>query len=299
MKPSSATATDWQSFGCAWMTSVLWRARCCWPSTWRRGLVLCCLGMLGCASQPQTLSSTDQSAPSPVQRSTIDAVVSADAQYATDLERLAQLWQQRTKEHGVSDYPIGPGDVIEISVPAMDEINDRTIRVSGDGKIALPLVGTICAAGLTEEELRDALRGRLEQFMHVPQLNLFVREYRSRQVAVIGAVSKPGLYTPASEMDIVLDMVALAGGMTSEAAARILLIPAERAEPDKARDITAALPVQLVSKDAAPLILKRTDPIVIDLKDVARGGQQQYLPLPVRPGDVIMVPGGGEVLVQG
>jgi polysaccharide biosynthesis/export protein len=299
MKPSSAIAPRWEKFLRPKAKDILGRPTRCSPSGYLRLLVLCCLGMLGCASQSQTLPSTYQSAPSPVQRGTTDAVVSADAQYTTDLERLAQLWQQRTKEHGASDYPIGPGDVIEISVPAMDEINDRTLRVSGDGKIALPLVGTIRAAGLTEEELRDALRGRLEQFMHVPQLNLFVREYRSRQVAVIGAVSKPGLYTPASEMDTVLDMVALAGGMTSEAAARILLIPAERAEPDKARDITAALPVQLVSKDAAPLILKRTDPIVIDLKDVARGGQQQYLPLPVRPGDVIMVPGGGEVLVQG
>jgi polysaccharide biosynthesis/export protein len=133
----------------------------------------------------------------------------------------------------------------------------------------------------------------------VPQLNLYVREYRSRQVAVIGAVAKPGLYSLASETDTVLDMIAAAGGMMPEAAARILLIPAERVESEKAREVAAALPMQLVSKDPAPLILKRTDPIVIDLQNVERGGQQQYLPLPVRPGDVIMVPGSGDVLIQG
>jgi SLBB domain len=94
-------------------------------------------------------------------------------------------------------------------------------------------------------------------------------------------------------------MIALAGGMTSEAAARVLLIPAERVEPEAAKEAFAALRVQLASKDPSPMILKRTDPIIIDLQDLTRGASQQYLPLPVRPGDVIMVPGGGEVLVQG
>src|SRR6185437_2456149 len=49
----------------------------------------------------------------------------------------------------------------------------------------------------------------------------------------------------------------------------------------------------------APLILKRTDPIVIDVREMASGVNQRYLALQVRPGDVIMVPGGGQVLVEG
>jgi polysaccharide biosynthesis/export protein len=269
------------------------------PSTWVRPLALCCLSLLGCTPTPPALLPTYQSAVPPAHRTTEDALFTVATQPTTDLDRLAQLWQRRTREYVVSDYPIGPGDVIEISVPAMQEITDRLVRVSGEGTMTLPFIGTVQAAGLTEEELREALRRRLEQYMHVPQLNLYVREYRSRQVAVIGAVAKPGLYSLASETDTVLNMIASAGGMMPEAAARILLIPAERVESEKAREVAAALPMQLVSKDPAPLILKRTDPIVIDLQNVERGGQQQYLPLPVRPGDVIIVPGGGEVLVQG
>jgi len=120
---------------------------------------------------------------------------------------------------------------LEITVPAMEELRGRVVRISGEGTIALPLIGAVKAAGLTEEELREAIRRRLENYMHNPQLDLFVRDYRSRQVAVIGAVSKPGLYNLASETDTVLDLVALAGGMRDEAAQRILLIPAVPTDP--------------------------------------------------------------------
>jgi polysaccharide export outer membrane protein len=299
MKPSPATAIRWQRFVYTQVKHVLWRRTHGRPSMWLWVFVLCCLSLLGCASHPPTLLPPQQSAVSVAHGPTANTLLTFNGLQPTDLDRLEQLWQQRTKKHAASDYPIGPGDVIEVSVPAMDEINNRVVRVSGDGKIALPLVGIVQAAGLTEEELQRALRNRLEQFMRAPQLNLFVREYRSRQVAVIGAVSKPGLYSLASETDTVLDMITLAGGMTPEAAARVLLIPAERVEPEKAKEVLTALPVQLANKDPSPLILKRTDPIIIDLKDFTRGSHQRYLPLPARPGDVIMVPGAGEVVVQG
>jgi len=116
---------------------------------------------------------------------------------------------------------------------------------------------------------------------------------------VVGAVQKPGLYSLASGSDTIFDMVSQAGGMTAAAAERILFIPAEPVEGEKAKDIVANLPAQLVSQDPSPLILKGVDPIVIDVNSLIRGGNQAYLSLPARPGDVIMVPGSGEVLVQG
>jgi hypothetical protein len=94
-------------------------------------------------------------------------------------------------------------------------------------------------------------------------------------------------------------LVALAGGMRDEAAQRILLIPAEPADPGTAKALAAVLPAQLINQDSSPLILKQADPLTIDLENVIHGGHQIYLSLPVRPGDVIMVPGAGQVLVQG
>ena len=170
----------------------------------------------------------DKPATTSPQISSGPAVLTANNQEAADLERLTLLWQKRTHEGAASDYPIGPGDVLEIAVPAMEELSNRTVRVSGEGTISLPFIGVVRASGLTEEELRAEIRRRLEvDYMYNPQVNLFVREYRSRQVAVIGAVGKPGLYSLASETDTLLDMISLAGGMKEEAAPRLHFIPAE------------------------------------------------------------------------
>jgi polysaccharide export outer membrane protein len=135
--------------------------------------------------------------------------------------------------------------------------------------------------------------------MHHPRVTLFIREYRSRQVAVLGAVEKPGLYLLASDSDTILDMLSLAGGLKEGAALRLYLIPAEPLQRDQARTLAATLPAQLVSKNSAPLILKSADPIEINLQSLEKGGASAHLTLPARPGDVVIVPGSGEVLVQG
>ena len=61
----------------------------------------------------------------------------------------------------------------------------------------------------------------------------------------------------------------------------------------------AALPIQLVATNPVSPLPKQADPIVIDLKALSRGEHQIYLTLPTRPGDVILVPGAGQVLVEG
>ncbi len=217
-----------------------------------------------------------------------------------DLERLAQLWERRRRESLATDYPIGPGDVIEISVPGMEEIKVVSQRVTGEGTISLPFVGVINASGMTDKTLREEIRRRLEtNYMWNPQISLFVKEFRSRQVAVIGAVQKPGLYNLASSADTVLGMISQAGGMRPEAAERILFIPAEPVDSERAKEVIDSLPAQLVNQDPSPLILKNVDPIVLNLDSINRSGSEMYLSIPARPGDIIMVPGGGDVLVQG
>ena len=259
-------------------------------------LVLVASGVTGCASsarRPQPAASAAASAPPASSAAAFRGEVDDDA------ARLTALWRRRSQEQGASDYPIGPGDVLEISVPAMAEIKERTARVSGDGTIALPFVGTVAVKGRTENEVRDELRRHLEAYMYDPQVTVFVREYRSRQVAVVGAVERPGLYSPASKGDTIFDMIALAGGIKEEGTSRILFVPAELVEREKAREVAADLPPKTWSADQPPLLLKRSDPIIVDLKDITAGADRTALSVPVRPGDVVMVPGNGEVLVQG
>jgi polysaccharide biosynthesis/export protein len=215
------------------------------------------------------------------------------------MARLADLWRERQQEKPLTEYPIGPGDIIEISVPAIDELHGRTVRVSGDGTISLPFVGKLEASGLTEEQLQKTIAHALLKYMYNPHVITFVREYHSRQVAVLGAVSKPGLYSMTTGSDTILDMISQAGGMAPGADPRIYLIPARPGDNGRINEIAATLPEKVLNQDPAALVAKGTDPILIDVKQLAFGGKQQYMSLSVRPGDVIMVPGGGQVLVEG
>jgi polysaccharide export outer membrane protein len=230
----------------------------------------------------------------------VDVSTTTESYGQADLERLALLWQSRTQEDVASDFPIGPGDMLEISVPDMEELSARTVQVSATGTISLPFVGEIQASELTQERLREEIRRRLEEnYMYNPQVNLLVREYRSRQVAVVGAVEKPGLYNLASRTDTLLDMISMAGGLKSVAASRINFIPAEPIADGKTKEFASLFPTQLANTDPSSLILKRDDPIVIDLKLLTMGDNRTYLALPARPGDVIMVPGAGDIVIDG
>jgi hypothetical protein len=138
-----------------------------------------------------------------------------------DLDKLARLWQERMQDKSVSEPPVGPGDVIEISVPPIEELRARIVRISGDGTISLPFIGKVRVAGLTEEQLQETLVESLKQYMYEPRVAVFVREYRSRQVAVLGSVTKPGLYSLNSGGDTILDMLSSAGGTTIGADPRL------------------------------------------------------------------------------
>jgi polysaccharide export outer membrane protein len=121
-----------------------------------------------------------------------------------------------------SDYRIGLEDVLDISVRSNAEL-DKVVPVRPDGKISLPLVNDISAAGLTPMELRDALTERLAAYIQNPEVSVVVREIHSFKVSVIGNVRAPGRYDLRGA-STVLDVVALAGGFTEFAARRKITI---------------------------------------------------------------------------
>ena len=251
----------------------------------------------GCAAAPANNSTEKLTG----EKTATPAALAQESQKANnDLERLASIWNQRKQENLSSDYPLGPGDLIEFNVPGMEEIKNMSERVNGDGTISLPFAGVIKVNGMTEKGLRDEIRRRLEEnYMRNPQINLVVKEFRSRQVAVMGAVHKPGLYNLASYSDTLLTALSQAGGMRPEAAERILFVPAEPVDPDQAKKVVDILPANVIRQDPSPVILKNVDPITISLDSIGRVNQERYLQLPARAGDIIMLPGAGEVLVQG
>ncbi|HEY2525491.1 MAG TPA: polysaccharide biosynthesis/export family protein [Candidatus Binataceae bacterium] len=245
-----------------------------------------------------------------------------DRDNGQDTTRIEALYRTRTGGPSVADYPIGPGDVIEISVPPIDELRERTVRVEADGAISLPMLGTLKAGGLTEKQLVAELEERLKTYMYKPEVDVFVKEYRSRQVAVVGMVNNPGLVTLSGPNETVLDMLTRAGGLTATAADEVILMPAEENKQQeigriaevsaKGADPAAALHSGLAPSDSSAkheaafkrgelsaLLRQNAHPLIIGLKSTALTGGGVYLNMPVRPGDVIVVPGGGDVMVIG
>lgn len=113
------------------------------------------------------------------------------------------------------DYLIRPGDTLDISVLEDPGLN-RQVLVRPDGKISLPLAGTLEAEGLTPERLQADISRRLaKDFVTAPTVSValtsFNRDEDLAQIFIIGAVNSPGRYEVELPIDV-LEALALAGG---------------------------------------------------------------------------------------
>ena len=107
-------------------------------------------------------------------------------------------------------YIIGEGDILAINVWHEAELT-RIVPVRTDGKITLPLVGEMQAAGQTVEQLRSTIAEKLKHFLEAPEVSVMVQEQRSQFFTVVGKVMKPGSY-PLGQRLTVMDGIALGGG---------------------------------------------------------------------------------------
>ncbi len=114
------------------------------------------------------------------------------------------------------DYTLGPGDVIEVRV-LQDERLTQIVRVDGNGQVPLSLVGTVRIGSLTTSETQaklEALYG--ERFVRNPQVTIFIKEYNSQRVTVMGEVIQPGVFPLTGETRL-LEALALTRGLTATA----------------------------------------------------------------------------------
>jgi polysaccharide export outer membrane protein len=127
------------------------------------------------------------------------------------------------KADGRGDYQIGPEDVLDVAVWNNTSLS-RTTPVRPDGKISLPLLNDIEAAGLTPMQLRDLISKKLTEYMPNPEVSVIVREVNHFKVSVLGEVKKPGRYDFKGQVTV-LDAIALAGGLNDFAArSRIVIL---------------------------------------------------------------------------
>lgn len=114
---------------------------------------------------------------------------------------------------GASDFHIGAGDVLHISVWNNKDL-ERTVTVRPDGMISFPLLDDIPAAGSTTRQLKAKVTAGLKQYVTNPQVSVVVQTVNSFRVSVLGEVRNPGRYEMHSGQATVLDVLAMAGGLT-------------------------------------------------------------------------------------
>jgi polysaccharide export outer membrane protein len=137
----------------------------------------------------------------------------ANAVTITDELRPPDTTTQSGSYEGVSEYRIGPQDLIQVSIFQVDELN-REVRVNSNGQVSLPLIGTVQAGGRTVQELEQDIAARLDaSYLQSPQVTVFVKEFTSQRVTLEGAVKKPGIY-PLSGKTTLLQAIAMAEGLT-------------------------------------------------------------------------------------
>ncbi len=139
-------------------------------------------------------------------------------------ERCLQLARRSRKmlSQRDMDYRIGGGDVLDISVRGLErrgEFTTVTVRVEESGVITFSLLPPVSVKGLTAGELEKKLNSLIVEmdFIKDPRVGVIVREFRSKNIAVLGAVIRPGEYTIQKNSITLYEALAMAGGPSSEA----------------------------------------------------------------------------------
>ena len=112
-----------------------------------------------------------------------------------------------------ADYRLAAGDKLRIEVYKDTQLS-QSLQVRPDGKITLPLVGDVAAAGRTSVELRDAIAGALEEYIAKPVVTVIVTETTPQVVYVTGEVNKPGALPVNNGQISIIQAIAMAGGFT-------------------------------------------------------------------------------------
>jgi polysaccharide export outer membrane protein len=158
-------------------------------------------------------------------------------------------------------FVIGNDDVLTINVWKEPDFSSRSIQVRSDGKISLPLVGEVTAAGLTPLQLEQNLAVKLRNYITKPEVTVMVEQINSKKFNILGQVVKPGSYSLALAPTVV-DAIAIAGGPRDFAKQKSIYILRENPDGTQTR-------------------------IVFNYKDFLKGKNQN---VKLEPRDTVVVP---------
>ena len=161
----------------------------------------------------------------------------------------------------ISAAALGQGDVFEIRVHQHADLTG-IFRVSPGGDIDFPLIGRVQVQGKTPSEVAALVQGRLKDgYLKNPYVTVYVKEFHSKKIFVMGQVNKPGVFTYEESMTIV-QAIALAGGFTAIARSNYAIVT----RTTGGRERRIPVPVEKIVSD---------------------GGSKNFV---LRPGDIVFVP---------
>lgn len=183
-----------------------------------------------------------------------------------------QLFAKAQMGSDPSDYLLGAGDLLQITVFEAKNLNTKT-RVSSRGHITLSLLGQIKVKGLTAREAEMKIEALYrEKYIKDPHVSVFVEEHVSQRVTLVGQFKKPGTYDYFSQQRL-LDVLALAGGFSDNAGSTIQI---RRNNPNP----------------GTPNVF------VIDRDQLIKGGHTE-LNIEIMGGDTIYIPEAGQFFIDG
>lgn len=135
-----------------------------------------------------------------------------------------RLFAQASVDASVTDYRVGPQDVLTITSYDQADLSGK-FTVEADGTFTYPLIGRVKAGGLTLRGLEESLKARLkdEGFFRNPQVTVSVETYKSQKVYVIGEVRMPGSYPLSGDMSLV-EAIARAGSTLPSASGEVIIV---------------------------------------------------------------------------
>jgi polysaccharide export outer membrane protein len=176
------------------------------------------------------------------------------------------------------DYVIGPGDILQILVWKEPDVS-REVRVRTDGKVTIPLLGDVVAAGSTPQGLAGDLSARLARFLTnlTPnQVTVSLMASSSLRFFVVGEVNKPGEFLLVGRVSV-LEALALAGGFKEEAKRNKIVI----IRRDSTQNTGASGPTAIRSPG---------DTVIrVNYKNLASGSDLRGNAV-LQPGDTVVVP---------
>ncbi len=170
----------------------------------------------------------------------------------------------------LSEYRIGPKDVLQLDVYGVEALRNLDVTVSEVGKITLPLLGEVDINGLTKSDVEQKLVRLLSaSILRNPQVTVLIKEYQSKVVYLIGAVQKPGVY-PLLSRQTLIETIVQAGGPATNAGKEIIVVRKENGGEGSS--------------------------LRISLEDLMFKADSR-LDIPLQPNDIINIPADREVII--